>query len=51
MGQKVHPYAIRVGYIKNWKSRWFSKSKDFAAFLNEDLKIRAYVKKRYFFQF
>ena len=25
MGQKVHPYGFRLGYNKNWQSRWFSK--------------------------
>ncbi len=25
MGQKVHPYALRLGFIKSWKSSWFSK--------------------------
>ncbi|MBN1405607.1 MAG: 30S ribosomal protein S3 [Candidatus Omnitrophica bacterium] len=47
MGQKVHPYGLRLGYIKNWKSRWFSRAKDFAALLNEDIKIRTYIKKQY----
>lgn len=44
MGQKVHPYGFRLGYNKNWQSRWFSK-KDYPAFVFEDSKIRAYVKK------
>lgn len=48
MGQKAHPYGLRVGFIKNWKSRWFSKSKNFAKFLHEDFKMRDYVKKQYF---
>ena len=25
MGQKVHPEAMRVGYIHDWKSNWFSE--------------------------
>ncbi|MBQ9536764.1 MAG: 30S ribosomal protein S3 [Desulfovibrionaceae bacterium] len=45
MGQKVHPYGFRLGYNKNWQSRWFS-SKEYPAFVYEDSKIRAYVKKR-----
>ena len=44
MGQKVHPFGVRLGYNKNWQSRWFSK-KDYPAFVFEDSKIRAYVKK------
>lgn len=48
MGQKVHPYSVRVGFIKPWKSRWFAKSKDFAKLLHEDLKIKEYIKKQYY---
>lgn len=44
MGQKVHPFGFRLGYNKNWQSRWFSK-KDYPAFVYEDSKIREYVKK------
>lgn len=44
MGQKVHPFGFRLGYNKNWQSRWFSK-KDYPAFVFEDHKIRNYVKK------
>ena len=45
MGQKVHPYSFRLGYIKNWNSRWFSGKKEFAALLHEDIKVREYIKK------
>ena len=45
MGQKVHPYGLRLGIIKDWRSRWYSE-KDYAASLQEDLRIRAYVKQR-----
>jgi len=45
MGQKVHPYGFRVGYIYDWKSRWFAKKADFAKQLLEDLKIKKYIKK------
>lgn len=44
MGQKVHPFGFRLGYNKNWQSRWFSK-KEYPAFVYEDSKIREYVKK------
>jgi len=47
VGQKVHPYSIRLGFIRTWKSRWFAKSKDFADLLHEDLKIRKYINKQY----
>jgi small subunit ribosomal protein S3 len=45
MGHKVHPYGLRVGYIYNWKSRWFSKKEDFPRLLLEDIKIKKHVKK------
>lgn len=48
MGQKVHPYVLRIGFGKTWKSRWFTdKKRDFATFLEEDVKIRKIVKKAY----
>ncbi|WP_027187320.1 30S ribosomal protein S3 [Desulfovibrio cuneatus] len=47
MGQKVHPYGFRLGYNKNWQSRWFSK-KEYPAFVFEDHNIRKYVKKLLF---
>ncbi|MDP3804465.1 MAG: 30S ribosomal protein S3 [Candidatus Omnitrophota bacterium] len=45
MGQKVHPYGFRTGYIYDWKSRWFAKKQDFPKFLLEDTKIRKFIKK------
>ena len=45
MGQKVHPYGIRLGYIRGWKAKWFSGKKDYTRFLHEDLKIRKNIKK------
>ena len=45
MGQKVHPIGFRLGVIKTWESRWFSK-KNYAALLHEDIKIRKIVKER-----
>src|SRR3989338_3816781 len=38
---------MRLGYIKNWRSRWFARKKDFADFLHEDLAVRKYVKKNF----
>lgn len=45
MGQKTHPVGFRLGVIKTWDSRWFSK-RDFGALVVEDKKIRKFVKKR-----
>ena len=45
MGQKVHPYSFRLGYIRDWSSRWFARKKDFGRLLVEDAKIRVHIKK------
>jgi small subunit ribosomal protein S3 len=45
VGQKAHPYGLRLGIIKTWKSKWFS-ARNFADLLQEDLLIRRYVNKR-----
>ena len=42
MGQKVHPESMRVGYIHDWKSTWFSE-KEFSDYLLEDIKIRDHI--------
>ena len=47
MGHKVHPYGFRLGYNKNWKSRWFSDKK-YAEYVFEDSKLRKYVKEKGF---
>ena len=44
MGQKVHPYGFRLGYVKGWQSMWFAE-KDYKAKLIEDLTIRRYIDK------
>jgi len=42
MGQKVHPEAMRVGYIHDWKSNWFN-DRNFAEYLAEDVRIREHI--------
>src|SRR5215831_4500368 len=42
MGQKVHPEAIRVGYIHDWKSNWFNE-RHFSDYLSEDVRVRQYI--------
>jgi len=42
MGQKVHPEAMRVGYIHDWKSNWFNE-RNFAEFLAEDVHVREHI--------
>jgi small subunit ribosomal protein S3 len=43
MGHKVHPGGLRVGIIHAWKSNWFTSNKDFAGYLDEDIKIREHI--------
>jgi small subunit ribosomal protein S3 len=47
LGHKVHPYGFRLGYNKNWKSRWFSDKK-YAEYVFEDSRLRKYVKEKLF---
>jgi small subunit ribosomal protein S3 len=42
MGQKVHPEAMRVGYIHDWKSNWFSE-RSFSEYLAEDIRVREHI--------
>lgn len=44
MGQKVHPFGFRLGYIKSWHSNWYTKDR-YAETLHEDLAIRRYIEK------
>ncbi len=46
MGQKINPTGFRLAFNHNWNSRWFANSRDFAGMLNEDLKVREYLKKK-----
>lgn len=43
MGHKVHPKAVRLGYIKDWDSKWFNL-REMPDFIEEDQRIRHYVK-------
>ncbi len=45
MGQKVHPIGFRVGVTTGWDSKWFA-DKDYGRFVEEDLRIRAHVKRK-----
>jgi small subunit ribosomal protein S3 len=45
LGQKVNPIGFRLGIIKTWDSKWYAEA-DYAKLLHEDLKIRAFLKKR-----
>jgi small subunit ribosomal protein S3 len=42
MGSKVHPIGFRLGYIKDWQSKWFAE-KNYTEQLHEDITIRQMI--------
>ena len=46
MGQKVHPTGIRLGIVKDYTSKWYAGNNDYADFLNSDLEVRDFLKKK-----
>lgn len=46
MAQKINPTSLRIGIIKDWKSRWFPKNFNFKKFLEEDVLIREIIYKK-----
>src|SRR5476649_895296 len=45
MGQKVHPFGLRLGINRTWDSRWFAR-KDYSTLLHEDLRLRRFLIER-----
>ncbi|WP_140626699.1 30S ribosomal protein S3 [Methylibium rhizosphaerae] len=46
MGQKIHPVGFRLPVTRNWSSRWYASSRNFAGMLAEDLQVREFLKAR-----
>ena len=46
MGHKVHPTGFRLGIVTDWTSTWFANTKNYADYLNTDLKVRDFLKKK-----
>ena len=46
MGQKIDPRGFRLCVNKNWSSKWFAKSGDFATVLKQDIEVREFLRKR-----
>ena len=46
MGQKVHPIGIRLGISQDWNSTWYADTGDYANYLNDDIRIREFLKKQ-----
>jgi small subunit ribosomal protein S3 len=46
MGQKIHPTGFRLAISRNWSSRWYANSRDYPGMLNDDIRVRAYLRKK-----
>jgi len=46
MGQKVHPIGFRLGVIKDWSSKWYANNANYADYLNTDIEVREFIKKK-----
>jgi small subunit ribosomal protein S3 len=46
MSHTVHPYAHRLGILRDWKSRWFSRGNAYKANLKGDIMLREYLEKK-----
>ena len=46
MGQKINPTGFRLAVNRDWTSKWYANTKHFAATLNEDIKVRDYLRKK-----
>jgi small subunit ribosomal protein S3 len=46
MGQKVHPIGIRLGISKDWSSRWYADTRDFADHVKTDHEVREFLSRR-----
>src|SRR5881396_198341 len=46
MGQKINPTGFRLAVNRNWTSKWYANSKHFATILNEDVKVRDFLRKK-----
>jgi len=46
MGQKINPIGFRLAVNRNWSSRWYASSRQFSGMLAEDIKVRAFLKRK-----
>jgi len=46
MGQKIHPTGFRLAVSRNWSSRWFASGSQFPQLLNDDLRVREYLRRK-----
>ncbi len=45
MGRKVHPIGFRLGYIKDWQSKWFAEGEEYTRQVHEDIELRKLISK------
>lgn len=43
MGQKVNPKGIRLGIVRDWDSKWYANSTNYAKYLLSDIKVRDFL--------
>jgi small subunit ribosomal protein S3 len=46
MGQKIHPTGFRLAVQRNWTSKWYANDRNFPELLREDIKVRAFLRKK-----
>jgi len=45
MGRKIHPIGFRLKVIRDWDARWYAEGERYQDLLQEDFKIRRFIKK------
>ena len=46
MGHKVHPTGFRLPVTKAWTSRWYAEGREYSQMLNDDLRVREYLRRK-----
>jgi len=46
MGQKIHPVGFRLSVLRNWSSKWYANTKNFSGMLQEDIKVREFLRQK-----
>jgi small subunit ribosomal protein S3 len=45
LGQKVHPYAFRLGVSRDWLAKWYAE-RNYTQFLLDDIRLRKIVQEK-----
>ncbi len=46
MGQKVNPISMRLQVNKDWRSKWFAGKREYAKYLEQDLRVRRMIQEK-----